>query len=156
MGAALKRGPCLFTWVIDAWQNERGPAPSDESPTLPAEEVIQAKTKSPVAYTPPGAQLQSTSGGRTLKVSPSPARKPTVHFFTRVQYNACVTKETGTKRFAIMVSLFPACRSVCLDDITASTTATASGIKINSFQRRETDREPVVISIAALISHSTL
>ncbi len=95
MGAALKRGPCLFTWVIDAWQNERGPAPSDESPTLPAEEVIQAKTKSPVAYTPPGAQLQSTSGGRTLKVSPSPARKPTVHFFTRVQYNACVIKETG-------------------------------------------------------------
>ena len=77
-----------------------------------------------------------------------------VHFFTRIQYKACVIKATGTKRFAMMINLFPACRSVCLDDMTASTTASASGIKINSFQPRETDREPVVRSIADLISQS--
>ena len=46
------------------------------------------------------------------------------------------------------------CRSVCLDPITASTTAPASGIKISNFQPKETDRETVVLSMADLISQS--
>jgi len=75
-----------------------------------------------------------------------------VDFF--IKYNDCAIMETDKKMFPIMDSLTPARRSVCLCDISCSTTAAASGSKSASFHPTEADREPVVFSMVDLISQS--
>jgi hypothetical protein len=75
-----------------------------------------------------------------------------VDFF--IKHNDCAIRETDKKMFPIMDSLTPARRSVCLCDISCSTTAAASGSKSASFHPTEADREPVVFSMVDLISQS--
>ena len=78
-----------------------------------------------------------------------------VSFFTAIQYTPSALKATFTHRFLIASNSISACPAVCLADIIPSTTPAARGRRTNSLQPRETDREPVVLSILWLISHSS-
>jgi hypothetical protein len=54
-----------------------------------------------------------------------------------IKYNDCAIKETHKKMFPITESLIPVRKSVCLCDISCSTTAGASGSKSVIFHARE-------------------
>jgi hypothetical protein len=71
-----------------------------------------------------------------------------VSFFTTIQWTPIAIKATFTHMPAIVSSLISAGKPVFVADITPRTTPAPKGRRTKSFQPREADCEPVVLSIS--------